>query len=244
MPDVASRGKKQAELSRIICWTRMQAESGQSLENIVARKEMERQAGEGMFFWGVGNAPSRFTSNLVAANEPIDVVFSIMKSRPKQRDANAEELFVWQAYVDNNGREYPLPAHVLVTSRAKATNAAKSAHYALVCFSREELELRHEQPFDHNAYNNVMGARIGNSQVTALVARKRKILPTADYEVNLRAELIGDYWVRLAQPKLIRRSRSIKTNTFGSISPESWQERVSEIRTGTCCKQRAQLLLF
>ena len=38
---------------------RMQAEAGQRLETIIARKEIERQAGEGLFLWGVGSAPSR-----------------------------------------------------------------------------------------------------------------------------------------------------------------------------------------
>ena len=41
-----------------LCWTRMQVEAGQALESIIARKEIERRAGGGLFFWGVGNAPS------------------------------------------------------------------------------------------------------------------------------------------------------------------------------------------
>src|ERR1700730_13554838 len=36
-----------------VCWSRMQAEAGQQLEAIIFRKERERQAGGGMFCWGV-----------------------------------------------------------------------------------------------------------------------------------------------------------------------------------------------
>src|SRR5437773_1823143 len=55
------------ELSHVICWTRMQAEAGQGIEAIVSRKELERQAGGGLFCWGIGNAPPRSLSALVRA---------------------------------------------------------------------------------------------------------------------------------------------------------------------------------
>lgn len=39
----------------LVCWSRMQAEAGQSLDAIVRRKELEREANGGLFLWGVGN---------------------------------------------------------------------------------------------------------------------------------------------------------------------------------------------
>ena len=45
-----------------LLWTRMQAEAGQGLELILRRKERERVAGDGRFFWGVGNAPAVITN--------------------------------------------------------------------------------------------------------------------------------------------------------------------------------------
>ena len=42
-----------------ICWTRMQSEAGEGLPKILRRKDLERRAGAGLFFWGVGNAPAR-----------------------------------------------------------------------------------------------------------------------------------------------------------------------------------------
>ena len=49
------------QLSHIVCWTRMQAEAGQSIETIVARKELERRAG-GACFAGVLAALPRVAS--------------------------------------------------------------------------------------------------------------------------------------------------------------------------------------
>jgi hypothetical protein len=69
--------------SEILCWSRMQAEAGQELAAIMARKELERLAGDGLFFWGIGNAPSRAVGQLARVGHEIDVVFSVMKSRPK-----------------------------------------------------------------------------------------------------------------------------------------------------------------
>lgn len=47
-----------ADDEEFVCWSKVQAESGQTLNAIVARKEKERLAGAGVFFWGVGNALS------------------------------------------------------------------------------------------------------------------------------------------------------------------------------------------
>lgn len=71
-----------------ICWARMQAEAGQGLDEIVARKERERRAGGGTFFWGVGNAPAAIVNVLARAAMPVRAIFSVMKSRPKAVDVS------------------------------------------------------------------------------------------------------------------------------------------------------------
>ena len=40
-------------------WSKMQAEAGQGLAAIVARKEAERAAVDGIFWWGIGNSLGR-----------------------------------------------------------------------------------------------------------------------------------------------------------------------------------------
>ncbi len=189
-------------LTNVVCWTRMHAEAGQDIESIIARKELERRAGGGLFFWGIGNAPSRSVGRLAARGEDVDVVFSLMKSRPAARDVAPPGVVAWRTYFDYDEIERPLPPHVLVTSRMESGTGTKTVHYALMCWSAEELRLEDRGAFDSSAYRNVSdaGGPVGNSQVTALVVRTRAESPVSDYRINLRAKLVGGYWVRLARP--------------------------------------------
>src|SRR5712692_56604 len=86
------------QLTDVICWTRMQSESGQDIRSIIGRKELERRASDGLFFWGIGNAPSRRTSTLVAESESVDVIFSVMKGRPKLHDVAPTNVLAWGGY--------------------------------------------------------------------------------------------------------------------------------------------------
>ena len=108
-PDAAARAKalasQLAELSPVVCWTRMQAEAGQPIEAIIARKELERKAGDGLFCWGIGSAPPRSLGEVSRGGREIDVVFSLMKSRPKPADVTPAGLVVWRSYIDTEGRE-------------------------------------------------------------------------------------------------------------------------------------------
>lgn len=223
-------------LTGLVCWTRMQAQAGQDIESIVARKELERRAGDGLFFWGVGNAPSRSVGKLAATGEDIDVVFSLMKSRPQARDVAPAGVLVWRTYFDRHEVEHPLPPHVLVTSRMEAGSRARAVHYALVCSSPEELRLDGRGPFDPSAYRNIgdAGRPVGSSQVTALVVRTRAESPVSDYWINFRAKLAGSYWVRLARPCVLaqasRASLAAASARAGEMDIGEWIEIVSKIR--------------
>lgn len=120
-----------------ICWTRMQAEAGEQLTRIMRRKELERRSGNGVFFWGVGSAPSRAIPALVRTAAAIDVLFSVMKSKVKVKvkDAAPAKVVAWRSYVDADGIIRPIPGHVLVTSRA----GSRGYHYALICRSDTPL---------------------------------------------------------------------------------------------------------
>lgn len=127
--------KVPSRLTRIICWSRMQTEAGQPLHQIVRRKELERQANGGVFVWGVGNPPAKAVRQLALSGDPIDAVFSVMKSRPKSVDVAPEAVFLWRGYIDQDGRHCRLPEGSIVTSRSNTQVGTKSAHYALVCRS-------------------------------------------------------------------------------------------------------------
>lgn len=179
-----------------VCWTRMQTEAGEGLSRIVRRKEMERRAGSGLFFWGVGSAPSRAIPGLAKAAAVIDVLFSVMKSKPKTCDVEPAALLAWNGYVDTNGVVRAIPRNVLVTSRATSRNH----HYALICHSDVALAVSDEGPFDPGAFRNYgAGKSVGASQVTALLERYAAD-GSADYRVAMRARLTGALWVKLVEP--------------------------------------------
>ena len=102
-------------------------------------------------------------------------------------------------------RTRPLPPHSLVTSRMEIGSGTKSVHYALMCWSQEELLLEDRGPFDPSAYRNAgeAGGAVSNSQVTALIVRTGDESPVSDYRINLRAKLTGSYWVKLGRPCML-----------------------------------------
>jgi hypothetical protein len=234
----ADEAPQQGALTEMVCWSRMQTEAGQGLESIVCRKELERSAGDGVFCWGVGNAPSRSIPDLARSAADIDVVFSIMKSRPKAEDITPARLRIWRSYFDHSGREKPLPPATLITSRADTSMRAKSVHYALMCRSDEPLALGDFGPFDPAAYRNASetGGAVGASQVTALLRRVSNEMQAASYKVNLRAKLGHGYWVRLGDAlDLSPDRRTVFERIMAdlkSISAREWMRTVAELRSG------------
>lgn len=187
------------DLGERLCWTRMQAEAGEGLAKIIHRKNLERQAGDGLFFWGVGNAPSRAVPALARTSTPVDVLFSVMKSRPKARDVAPTALLAWRSYIDVDEVVKPLPEHVLITSRA----GNRDYHYALVCNSDAPLDVSDYGPFDPTAFRNLgAGGAVGSSQVTALLERCAPDKSSA-YRIAMRARLTGGLWVKLVDPIIL-----------------------------------------
>jgi hypothetical protein len=217
-------------LSMVVCWTRMQAEAGQNLPDIIARKELERCAGAGLFFWGIGNPPNRSASTLARGGVEVDVVFSTMKGRARVADAKPETVLVWQRYMDAWGAERSVPEHVLVTSRGDTATGAKRVHYALVCKSEVPLDINDLGPFDPGAYCNLgdLGRAVGASQVTALVRRVRVGSSTGGYRINMRAKLAGSYWVKLTTPTPLSTAR--RHLLVSEIDPTNWRRFVTELR--------------
>ena len=217
----------------------MQAEAGQSLANIVARKERERRAGGGAFLWGVGNAPPTIARVLARAELPVRAIFSVMKSSPKSIDVAPSRIVTWRQYIDFDGIERCLPAHALVTSRADSASGPKKVHYALMCRSAEPLVLRSGiEPFNPSAFRNAggTGAPVGNSQVTALLRRAEISARALDYEVNLSAWLTGSYWVRLTNPIEITPTKLDQLTQLYEANEAEWIRLVSAIRDGPACK--------
>jgi hypothetical protein len=208
-----------------VCWTRMQTEAGQELGRIVRRKELERRAGNGLFFWGVGNPPSRAIPRLARAAAAIDVLFSVMKSRPKAEDVSPALVVAWRGYVDPDGVVRPVPENVLVTSRA----ARRGCHYALMCRSDAPLVVADGGPFDPAAFRNIgAGGAVGASQVTALLERHAPDGPS-EYRVAMRARLTGGLWVKLVDPvALTNEARAVLDAEFSDEL--AWLDAVRFVR--------------
>lgn len=222
-----------APASEVVCWTRMQTESGEGLERIVARKNMERAAGDGLFFWGIGTSLGDKIEWVRSKQRTTPLIFSKMISPPKQVDAAPSDVLVWQTYLDRAGNRYSVPEHVLVTSRAHTRLGTKNRHYALMCGSSETLALADHGPLDHRAYRNAgpEGLPIGASQVTALIQRwQEEDTNNADYRIHLRAHLIDLQFVRLSDPCLLDDVQRKRVAEFETASPRRWRLVVRDIR--------------
>jgi hypothetical protein len=220
-----------------LCWTRMQAEAGQPLDRIVARKDVERRAGDGVFAWGVGNPPSLAASALAKIGTGVDVVFSVMKGRPKEVDLRPSRVAVWRRFLDCDGTMRELPPASLVTSRADSASGLKRHHAALLCRSDAPLRLDLDgPPFDPEAFVNLSGEGrpVGASQVTALLRRVREDGAGSAYRANMRATLTGGYWVKLIDPVLLSASRLQELDAFASGDEDEWRDLVSFLRADAC----------
>jgi hypothetical protein len=180
------------------CWTRFGSEAGQSIDEILLRKERERVANGGVFLWGIGNSISSGIQQLVLSVSRPEVLFSPIKGRARLVDREPPFVVCWRAAETMEGEPFELPPGTLVTSRG----GPRRAHYALVCFSDIPLCRSESGPslgFD-GLRNLLSGRPLGASQVTAVVNRNGREGDGRQYTVPFRATLVSPYFVRLRSP--------------------------------------------
>lgn len=190
-------------LPEYFCWTRFGTEAGQSVEQILARKEQERSANGGVFFWGIGNALGPSMIELLRRTDTPEAVFSPIRSAPRREDAMPSSVVAWTKAQTLSGEEYRLPAHSLITSRLDPLKP-RTRHYALVCHSGSPIgiEVPSEQIQFSNLRNLLTSRPVGASQVTAVVELnpRRSCEKAATYEVAFRVQLTPPYFVLLREP--------------------------------------------
>jgi hypothetical protein len=183
------------------CWTRFGTEAGETIEEILQRKEQERQDNDGVFFWGIGNSVAPGLAALLERCDRPEVLFSPIKGRPRAVDRAPAARFVWRAGRALDGERFELPTSARVTSGGPAGGPGR-AHYALVCASAHPLSIiPGGSDLDFFAMRNfVSGSPLGVSQVTAVVRTIRE-QPSSDmrYGVAMRAVLAPPYFVRLTE---------------------------------------------
>jgi len=184
------------------CWTRFGTEAGQSTSQILARKEQERIANGGLFFWGIGNAIGPSISELVRILDSPEVLFSPIRSSPRRDDVAPAAVATWSEATTMAGEPYLLSAQSLITSRLDPITP-RDVHYALVCYSDRSLfGVASEEKIAFGRLRNLLTNRpVGASQVTAVVKYDRTVKESgAAYDVSLRAVLVPPYFIRLRKP--------------------------------------------
>lgn len=191
-------------LPAAFCWTRFGPEAGESFEEILARKNAERESCGGVFYWGIGSGVRSGLRALLAETEVPQVLFSPIRSAPRPIDVDPGHVVRWWGGTDLFGGAVTLPGAACVTSRWDPARPT-TARFALVCASDEPLCLGDRGELVFAALRNICsGAQVGASQVTAVV--RREVSELADgrrpYAVALRARLVWPYLVQLTEPTL------------------------------------------
>jgi len=238
VPSRGSDGVPVTEPPPLFCWTKMGAEAGQGLDEIIQRKELERDAGEGYFAWGIGNALGRAITEAQGKlkDETLKVAFTPMRSVAQAVDQNPSVRVLWLNYETVTGVKRTLPEASLVTSRY---DARKTNHYALLCYSETSIEAPSGPlpTFKSDALTNFRSANpVGSSQVTAVVqyhpaARVSMSPASPSYSASFTARLTRDGFVRLTDPvPLTGTLYELYLWVCEAPNPATWRSRMRELR--------------
>ena len=221
------------EIPNAFVWTKIQADAGQSIDQILRRKKLEQQSG-GSFWWGVGESKAEQIGLLLAKDRHPVVIFSQMLSRPHSRDSHPDGVLVWEEYETTRGR-LPLPPHAVVTSRAHDSKGRpKKRHYALVCESPMEILCSDGSTLDAGVLRNLGdgGKSVGSSQVTAVVEQTARSDNGRSYPITARASLITPYAVKLTGQRELSPGelRLLNSASHGTMPPDDWLAVVKQVR--------------
>jgi hypothetical protein len=110
------------EMPPVFLWSRIGPEGGFTLDQIVYWKEVQRLVGDGIFWWGIGNAPAKEKVKAVLQQPSPTVLFSVQK---KQEHGERRQRILWTTYIDTDGTERKLGEHVYI-ERIDSRTSSKS----------------------------------------------------------------------------------------------------------------------
>ena len=131
-----------------VCLTKFGPESGETTEEILARKDLERRAGVGAhkneFWWGIGEkGTAQSIQTLISQHGANIVLFSAIKDQKPPNKGSATDALVWRKYRILGGDIlHDIPKHVLITSAAVTKSGKiRTRHFALVCNSSVAIKM-------------------------------------------------------------------------------------------------------
>ncbi len=212
----------------------MGTEAGETLDQIIQRKEVERIANNGSFAWGVGSSLGDSAEMLKQTTKQATVVFTTMLSKPKHIDKQPKSVLLWIGGRTRQGERIDLPYYSLLTSRGHTENHGnKKKHYALLCQSSDPIELKNRYRLDGASVVNLKtGNPVGSSQVTAVVRRTNKQKERSRlYNVGFTATLSEHVQVLLDRFVVITANdiqKIIEAAEVGDI--RSWKSEISLLK--------------
>ena len=217
-------------------WTRFGTEAGQSIEDIIARKERERQQNSGVFLWGIGNNIGTSLPSLLRSQSIPVVAFSPIKSKPRTVDVEPGQVAIWCRATTTNGEHYNLPAGSMVTSRYVP---GRNKHFALVCRSDRPLliESGYEALDINSLVNAKSGTKVGFSQVTAVVKKLEE--PSSverEYSVAMCCQLEHPFVITLQEPEILPASDWVK------LEGDFFREKARTVRKRTIVQMPLALI--
>jgi len=131
-----------------VCLTKFGPESGETAEEILARKDLERRSGarahKNEFWWGIGEKGTAQSINSLISQHGANVVlFCAIKNQKPPKKSSASDVLVWRKYRTLGSSVLrDIPKHVLITSAAMTkSDTIRSTHFALVCNSNVPIEM-------------------------------------------------------------------------------------------------------
>jgi hypothetical protein len=229
-----------------VCLTKFGPESGETADEILARKDLERRSGtrahKHEFWWGIGErGTAQAITGLISQHGAKVVLFCVIKNQKLSENGSAPDLLVWRKYSVLGGSElHDIPKHVLITSAVVTkTGRIRRTHFALTCNSSVPIEMggrvfRFSSPHYKNFGKDGKLGKSARGTTTALVRSASSPISGAECDtiIDFSADLCAPYCVELSDPKQISFGVIARLNQqiANGLNVSQWMSTVSSIR--------------
>jgi hypothetical protein len=231
-----------------VCLTKFGPESGETADEILARKELERRSGIGVhkneFWWGIGEkGTAQSIIGLVSQHGAQVILFSAIKNQALWNGDPASNLLVWRKYRTLGSSEsHDIPKHVLITSAVLTKSGThRTTHFALICKSRVPIKMgAYVFRFSNPYYKNLgKDGKLGKSArgqrtTTALVRWRTSPISGAECDslIDFSADFCPPHCVELSDPRPIPRSAiaTLNQQIANGLGIRQWVPAVTAIR--------------